>query len=29
MEGLLDRLDEIGRLPYDWNGYQAEPFRSD
>ena len=26
MEDLLDRLDEIGRLTYDWNGYQAEPF---
>lgn len=26
MEDLLNRLDEIGRLPYDWNGYQAAPF---
>lgn len=26
MKDLLNRLDEIGRLPYYWNGYQAAPF---
>lgn len=26
MKELLERLDEIGELPYDWNGYNSPAF---